>query len=120
MVNLGQAALALAELGYRVFPCAADTNPAPLTPQGFKDATTDAEQIQRWWSRYPSACIGVATEGLLVVDIDAPPNPWLADQPELALELMAAPTSLTPGGGRHHIFRRPAGKSWSCSVGRLR
>lgn len=119
MVNLGQAALALAELGYRVFPCAADTNPAPLTPQGFKDATTDAEQIQRWWSRYPSACIGVATEGLLVVDIDAPPNPWLAEEPELALELMAAPTSLTPGGGRHHIFRRPEGKSWSCSVGRL-
>lgn len=119
MEDFGQAALEYAELGYRVFPCVSDKNPSPLTSQGFKDASTDADQIRRWWRRYPNACIGIATEGLLVVDIDAPPNPWLSDQPELAVELLAAPTSLTPGGGRHHIFRRPEGKSWSCTVGRL-
>lgn len=119
MTDIGQAALAFAELGYQVFPCAADRNPAPLTPQGFKNATTDADQIQRWWRRYPGACIGIATEGLLVVDIDAPPNPWLSDQPELAADLLSAPTSITPGGGRHHFFRRPAGKDWKCTVGRL-
>ncbi len=119
MTDLVQAALASAELGYRVFPCAAETNPAPLTPQGFKNATTDANQIERWWRRYPNACIGIATEGLLVIDVDAPPNPWLSDRPELAAELLSAPTSVTPGGGRHHFFRRPAGKTWKCTVGRL-
>ena len=25
----------------------------PLTPNGFKDATTDAEAIRHWWTQYP-------------------------------------------------------------------
>lgn len=117
--NMMEAAIRYAELGYRVFPCAAEANPVPLTRHGFKDATGDREQIERWWTRYPCACIGIAASGLLVVDIDAPPNPWLADESDLATDLIAAPTSITPSGGRHHIFRRPAGKSWSCTVGQL-
>ncbi|MBX3433284.1 MAG: bifunctional DNA primase/polymerase [Pirellulales bacterium] len=114
-----QAALHYAELGFAVFPCAAANNPAPLTKHGFKDATCDAQQIESWWRRYPGACIGVSTQGLLVVDVDDPPNPWLADHPDWAMDLIGAPTSITPGGGRHHIFRRPAGKVWACTVGRL-
>lgn len=114
-----EAAIQYAELGYRVFPCAAEVNPVPLTRHGFKDATGDCEQIERWWTRHPNACIGLAAIGLLVVDIDAPPNPWLAGDADLAMDLLAGPTSITPSGGRHHIFRRPAGKSWSCTVGQL-
>ncbi len=119
MDGMLEAALGYAELGYRVFPCAAEANPVPLTRHGFKDATGDRDQIERWWTRHPDACIGLAADGLLVVDIDAPPNPWLADQPDLAMDLIAAPTSITPGGGRHHIFRRPAGRTWACTVGQL-
>ena len=55
-----EAAIQYAELGYRVFPCAAEVNPVPLTRHGFKDATGDCEQIERWWTRHPNACIGLA------------------------------------------------------------
>jgi hypothetical protein len=119
MSNVLQAALYYAELGYPVFPCAGAVNPAPLTPHGFQDASLDPERIEAWWTEFPSACIGLAAAGLLVVDIDGPGNPWLAGDYEKAMSLAAAPTSLTPGGGRHHIFRRPAGKAWRCTVGRL-
>jgi replicative DNA helicase len=119
MSYLHDAALQYADLGYSVFPCANAENPAPLTPHGFHDATTDLDQISAWWTERPDACIGLATEGLLAVDIDNPDNRWLADDPERAHSLAAAPTSITPGGGRHHVFRRAAGKSWKCSVGKL-
>ena len=119
MCHLLDAALQYADLGYPVFPCANAENPAPLTPHGFHDATTDLDQISAWWTERPDACIGLATKDLLAVDVDQPDNPWLADDPERAHSLAAAPTSITPGGGRHHIFRRPAGKNWKCSVGKL-
>jgi len=119
MSHVLQAALHYAELGYPVFPCAGAVNPVPLTPHGFQDASLDPEQIETWWIEHPSACIGLAAAGLLVVDIDGPDNPWLAEDYENALSLAAAPTSLTPGGGRHLIFRRPADKLWRCTVSRL-
>ena len=119
MSQLHDAALQYADLGYAVFPCANAENPAPLTPHGFHDATTDLDQISAWWTEQPDACIGLATKGLLAVDVDQPDNPWLADEPDRARSLAVAPTSITPGGGRHHIFRRPGGKNWKCSVGKL-
>lgn len=119
MSALLEAALRYAELGYPLFPCARALQPVPLTPHGFKNATTDPAQIERWWTEHPEACLGLATAGLLVVDIDGPDNPWLTDAPEQALDLAVGPLSLTPGGGRHHLFRRPPGKAWTCTVGRL-
>ena len=120
-----EAALNLAELGYRVFPCSPKGKSGdagkvrPLTNNGFYDATTEAEQIEVWWDKWPDACIGLATVGLLVVDIDGESNPWLADEPEKAASLAGVPLSLTPGGGKHFIYRRPEGKSWRCTVGKL-
>jgi hypothetical protein len=113
-----ESALAYAELGYRVFPCAPDKK-TPLTDHGFQDATSDVEQIERWWSQCPDANIAIPTEGLLVVDIDGTNNAWLKDEPEKLLELAAAPISLTPRGGRHYIFRQPEGKHWRNSTGKL-
>lgn len=119
MRTMVDAALHYASLGYAVFPCTSGTRPAPLTPHGFKDATTDIDQIAEWWHVWPTACIGISATGLLVVDVDGKENAWLADQPDLARSLAAVPTSTTPGGGRHHIFRRPTGKEWRCSVSEL-
>ena len=113
-----EAALRYVELGYPVFPCAPGGK-APLTEHGFQDATSDAEQIEAWWQEHPQANVGVPTQGLLVVDIDRADNPWLADQPERLLELAVAPIALTPGGGKHYIFRQPAEKSWRSTAGRL-
>ncbi|MBS0210411.1 MAG: bifunctional DNA primase/polymerase [Planctomycetes bacterium] len=117
MVRLLEAAQRYAELGYRVFPCADGLNPAPLTRHGFKDASCDPDQIASWWGQFPSACIGLAADGLLVIDVDGENNPWLT--PERAIELSIAPTARTPRGGWHYVFRKPAGATWRCTVGQL-
>jgi len=36
-----------------------------------KDATTDQEQVRRWWRSFPRSNIGLAMgNGLMVIDID--------------------------------------------------
>ncbi len=64
-------AIVYAETGLRVFPC--NTGKKPLIKGWPKLATTDSNQIRHWWSKWPSANIGIATgeeSGLLVLDID--------------------------------------------------
>jgi len=117
-VRLLQAATDYAELGYAVFPCAPGTK-RPLTEHGVLDATTDPRQIERWLTAHPTANIGLATRGLVVIDVDGPDNPWLADEPEKLLELAQAPMALTPRGGRHYVFRQPEGKHWRGTAGEL-
>lgn len=118
MIALFDAALRYADLGYRVFPCAPSAK-TPLTEHGFHDATTDFDQIDAWWQRWPQANIGLPTEGLVVIDVDGSDNPWLANRPDRTMELACAPISLTPGGGRHYIFRQLPGGSWRSSAGKL-
>lgn len=64
-----------------VFP--AGPNKAPLTAHGFKDATTNPEQIAEWWERWPDALIAVPTgktSGILVIDIDPEALAWYKRQ----------------------------------------
>lgn len=117
MSTLLEAALRYAQLGYRVFPCVPGGK-APLTPHGFQDASADAEQIEAWWTDHPNANIGMPTSGLLVIDVDGADNPWPED-PERALDLAQVAMSLTPRGGRHHIFRAPSGKALTCTAGKI-
>jgi hypothetical protein len=116
--ELLSAALRYAELGYRVFPCAPG-NSTPLTDHGFLDASTEVEQIERWWGQYPTANVAIATAGLLVVDIDGVDNPWPGDPERSADLVQTGAMSLTPHGGRHYLFRRPAGKLWRSTESRL-
>lgn len=97
-------ALAYADLGYAVFPCRPGDK-SPLTEHGFHDATTDVEQIERWWTASPDANIGIPTAGLLVVDIDGRHNPWPGA--ERSLEISTGPLAVTPRGGSHRWFRAP-------------
>ena len=75
-------ALDYAARGLPVFPCnPTPTKPrakTPLTPRGFKDATTDPDLIRAWWHQWPSALIGGAmgpTSGVFAVDPDVPKEP---------------------------------------------
>ncbi|MCP4594521.1 MAG: DUF3987 domain-containing protein [bacterium] len=115
--QLLNAAIRYVELGYPVFPCVSGGK-APLTKHGFKDATTDPAQIEAWWSKHPDANIGMPTAGLLVIDVDGADNAWPSD-PDKAQDLACGPVSLTPRGGRHHIFRQPKGKEWKNTASRL-
>lgn len=59
-------------LGWPVFPLQPGGK-APLTRRGFKDATTNPQQIQAWWEQTPEANIGLPTGVYFdVVDVDTP------------------------------------------------
>jgi hypothetical protein len=68
--NLLLSALDYAKYGWSVFPCKVGLK-KPACTNGFNDATTDPEQIRKWWKDEPFN-IGIATgaSDLVVVDID--------------------------------------------------
>jgi hypothetical protein len=109
-----EAALAVVRtLGVGVFPCASrqlgNTKPkAPLTPNGFHDATSDEAQIREWWSRSPDALIGVrtgATSGFFVLDLDVKDGANGIDElrrlEEAHGQLPPTVHAQTPSGGHH-------------------
>lgn len=110
-------ALRLATLGYSVFPCRPGTK-KPATKHGFKDATRDPDAIRRWWNATPEANVAIATEGLLVLDLDGPDNAYLSEVGRLE-SLEQFPQSETPRGGRHFFMAQPAGGSVRISAGFL-
>lgn len=66
------AALYYARAGIPVFPLKAGQK-VPATQHGFKDASTDLDQIRAWWQATPQANIGVPTGRLFtVIDVDLP------------------------------------------------
>ena len=64
-------ALAYARRGWPVFPCQPGQK-VPATRHGYKDATTDPEQITGWFGRDPGRNVAIATgaPGPDVLDID--------------------------------------------------
>ncbi len=111
--RLHEAAVRLAEYGYKVFPCVPGAK-NPIVAHGFKDATTDEATIATWWAGTPNANVGVATEGIYVIDIDpmedGSPNYWMNTLTvEQVAELAKAPQTITPRNGVHLWFRQPDG-----------
>lgn len=124
-LTLYRAALQYAERGWHVFPvhsvrlvdgkfeCSCGRicgrpGKHPRTANGWKDATTSADTIRRWWSDYPDANIGVACgpSRLVVVDVD-PRNSGDESLAELEVAHGALPktlTTLTGGGGQHYFY----------------
>ncbi|WP_324668943.1 bifunctional DNA primase/polymerase [Geochorda subterranea] len=79
---------------------------APLTAQGVKNSSANADQVRAWWDRRRAANIGVDLEmsRLLVVDCDN--EEAVREAESLGLD-SAAPRVLTGGGGQHVYFRAP-------------
>lgn len=84
-------------------------------PKGQNSATTELEQIEKWWAQYPSANIGIllAPSNLVAIDID-PRNGGL--DTIAAIEAQHGPLEsdvlqFTGGGGEHRLFAIPAGQS---------
>lgn len=53
-------AIAYSEMGWHIFPIKPGKK-IPATEHGFHDATTDLEQIKKWWTTSPDAGIGLRT-----------------------------------------------------------
>ncbi len=107
-MSLATDALALAKLGLPVFPVKQDK--APLTPRGFKDATTEQATVRAWWKKWSTANIGIYTGRLAVLDPDGPEGE--ATLASLEAELGTLPATCeqrTPKGGRHKVYSLPEG-----------
>jgi hypothetical protein len=68
-----RAALALAEARVPVFPLRERDKRPWAGSRGFKDATTDREQVRGWWMGRPESNIGVPTgavSGIVALDVD--------------------------------------------------
>lgn len=105
------AALWYAKKDWYIFPLRPGEK-LPLTTHGFKDASTDAGQIHKWWSQWPDANIGVATgeSGLVVADLDVKNNaPGMESWAELRArhgpEIENTAISETPTGGSHVVYK---------------
>lgn len=76
----------------------------PLSGHGVDDATTDTDQIARWWERWPLANVAVRPlPGLAVLDVD-PRNGGASALAALTRDHGALPrtwTAATGGGGLH-------------------
>lgn len=107
MNDARHAALGLAEeYGIPSFPCRPDKR--PCTSHGFRDATTNLEQIERWYTEFPDALIGVPTgraSRIDVVDIDPEGLGWYTENAE---KLAAARVHRTRRNGFHLLYRDPA------------
>jgi hypothetical protein len=106
-----------------VFPCEPGGK-APLTYNGFWDATTDARRIRAWWGRWPDANVGVPTgrrSGLLVLDVDPRDGgaEGLAELEVAGGPLPETAKARTGGGGTHVFFAYPVGEEVRSSAGRL-
>lgn len=122
-----QAALGYAsDAGWPVFPCR-PSNKGPLTPNGFKDATTDEEQIREWWTQWPDAMIGVPMgpkTGVFVIDLDVRDDGRDGRRELERLEgeyspLPKCPEVVTPSGGVHLYFAFDHDRPATTSRGRL-
>ena len=124
-MNLKEYALYYAEMGLAVFPLRPGSK-KPATATGFKEATTNKDQIEKWWTKCPDYNIGIATGdmsgGLVVIDLDRNEEKGY-DGYEVLKEwqkkngnLPETAISITGRGGYHYFYRDPE-KSWKTKVG---
>src|SRR5687767_6203632 len=95
-------ALKFAKRGIPTFPL---KDKQPLTPHGFKDATTDPRRLHLWGNRYPGANIGIPTggvSGLVVVDRDGD-----SDQASQIWDSLPPTVEVATSRGRHRYYSVP-------------
>lgn len=104
-------ALELAANGIPVFPCLA--NKCPACVHGFKQATTNADELRQLWRASPGVRIGVPTgeaSDFFVLDIDFVKHPeageWLEQHKD---RLPGTRIHQTESGGWHYLFQHRPG-----------
>ncbi len=118
--------------GWPVFPCRSHAEEnvdqatgeiitlgekTPLTPNGFKGATRFPRIIERWWSDWPDAAVGLPTgekTGFFALDIDNKPGgangfDWLAEMEAEHGPLPDTARVTSPNAGLHIYFKYVVG-----------
>lgn len=119
-----EAALAVARIGFAVFPCRPDS--VPLLRDWPNRASADEATIRSWWQQFPSAIPAIAcgASGLLVVDCDVKKgkdgiNEWRANCQQNDFDPSPCPVVETRSGGQHYYFRQLEGPPLGNTVGTL-
>jgi hypothetical protein len=114
-------ALDLAAQNIPVFPCALSKR--PTTPDGYKNAAVDPDEIRRLWRDHPGDLIGVTTgkvSGFDVLDIDAKHEEawaWWNANRSFPRPLITTRVHRTRSGGLHLLFQH--NDLVRCSAGRI-
>ena len=119
------AALELAAVGMPIFPAGPDKR--PLLTGWQEKASTEEEQIRKWWHTHPAAlpAIVVGRAGLVVIDCDRHPggNDGIEAFNRLLSanggSLAAVPMTKTANGGAHLFFKQPEGEPLGNGRGEL-
>lgn len=119
------------EQGWPVFPCRSQSEEhvdqhgeittlgekTPLTTNGFKAATRFARILDRWWTDWPDAAVGLPTgspTGFFALDIDNKPGGsngfiWLDEMQAEHGPLPSTARVISPNGGMHIYFKYVVG-----------
>jgi hypothetical protein len=118
--QLHKAAIWYAHHGYQIFPLKPGTK-VPFVKDWEHTATSDATQIEQWWSRNPNYNIGLACgpSGLVVLDFDTYKSGVNTDILFDDDELVNCVISHTARGGTHLWFRQPEGVTLTNARGSL-
>ena len=100
-MDLMQAAISYAQLGWRVFPL----QPFHLFRGSWPEyATNDVDTLRAWWSVHPTANIALVTDAFTVIDVDrksGKPDGLLQVGEEVDHQ---TPWVATPNGGYHFYY----------------
>ncbi len=105
-----QAALQYAGRGWWVFPLTRSKIPFKGS-HGHLDATADAAGVEALWAGKAGANIGLALEGIVVLDADGPGGMAVISQmaEDLGSKLPETLAARTPRGGWHFYYKVPTG-----------
>lgn len=82
----------------------------PLTHHGVSDASGDGDVIERWWSKWPYANVGIACgprSDLVVLDIDGQAGRESLAELEALYGKLPSTTIVKTANGLHYYFRHP-------------
>ena len=108
-IRLLKAALTYASKGWHIFPVTPDqkTPYGSLVHKGHLDATTNSDQITKWWTKAPKANIGLNLEAscLVCIDVDSYKPDCGFDDFIKDKHLPQTLTQKSASGGTHYIFK---------------
>src|SRR5690606_7759103 len=118
--RLHQAARWYARHGYAIFPLRANRK-EPAVKEWQHVATTDIEQVDRWWRNNPAYNIGIncGASDIVVLDFDTYKSGIRTDALFDDDELLGAVLTRTPHGRTHAWFRQPYAPRLTNAVGDL-
>ena len=104
--SLKESAIQYAKAGIRVFPLAPNSKRNQVLSSWKSEATTDIEQINKWWDKNPNYNVAIATgNGLLIIDIDVKKGAkGLESLKKYGKNLPATAKVKTPSGGYHLYY----------------